>query len=169
MEEPKDQSPSSVQSAQSWSPDIFRAYEDGKHRRYNLLFAVNGGAFAVTKLFTELQLKAMAPPPAQAPEYFQILGNLHLWQLSLGMVWFNIIMILDIFTFGYNMRQLSKALFRWPGKLVLFVIGWLLAAGWTFVGFTKVELAYVTVAYLTSIVIVYFLLLFTKRDGHETL
>jgi hypothetical protein len=30
-------------------PD-FRAYEDGKHRRYELLFAVNGGAFAIAKL-----------------------------------------------------------------------------------------------------------------------
>jgi hypothetical protein len=33
-------------------PDIFRAYEEGKHRRYNLLFAVNGGAFAVAKLLS---------------------------------------------------------------------------------------------------------------------
>ena len=26
--------------------ESFKAYEDGKHRRYSLLFAVNGGAFA---------------------------------------------------------------------------------------------------------------------------
>jgi hypothetical protein len=34
-------------------PESFKAYEDGKHRRYNLLFAVNGGAFAVAKLFAD--------------------------------------------------------------------------------------------------------------------
>jgi hypothetical protein len=34
-------------------PESFKTYEDGKHRRYTLLFAVNGGAFAVAKLFTD--------------------------------------------------------------------------------------------------------------------
>jgi hypothetical protein len=28
-------------------PESFKAYEDGKHRRYSLLFAVNGGAFGL--------------------------------------------------------------------------------------------------------------------------
>jgi hypothetical protein len=32
---------------------LFKAYEDGKHRRCNLLFAVNGGAFTVAKLLGE--------------------------------------------------------------------------------------------------------------------
>jgi hypothetical protein len=30
--------------------DVNKAYEDGKHRRYGLLFAVNGGAFAIARL-----------------------------------------------------------------------------------------------------------------------
>jgi hypothetical protein len=34
----------------------FKAYENGKHRRYNLLFSVNSGAFAVAKLFTDPKL-----------------------------------------------------------------------------------------------------------------
>jgi hypothetical protein len=34
-------------------PDSFKYYEDGKHRRYSLLFAVNGGAFAIAKVFAE--------------------------------------------------------------------------------------------------------------------
>jgi hypothetical protein len=34
-----------------WKGEVFRAYEEGKHRRYNLLFAVNGGVFTVAKLF----------------------------------------------------------------------------------------------------------------------
>jgi hypothetical protein len=33
-------------------PAYFREYEDGKHRRYILLFAVNGGAFAIANLFS---------------------------------------------------------------------------------------------------------------------
>ena len=31
----------------------FKSYEEGKHRRYNLLFAVNGGAFAIAKVLVE--------------------------------------------------------------------------------------------------------------------
>lgn len=31
--------------------DGLRTYIDGKFKRYNILFAVNGGAFAVAKLF----------------------------------------------------------------------------------------------------------------------
>lgn len=29
---------------------VFSDYEQGKHRRYSLLFSVNGGAFAITQL-----------------------------------------------------------------------------------------------------------------------
>lgn len=32
--------------------ESFRAYEDGKHRRYSLLFAVNGGALAMSQSFS---------------------------------------------------------------------------------------------------------------------
>ncbi|MFL5492904.1 MAG: hypothetical protein ACJ8DC_00825, partial [Gemmatimonadales bacterium] len=53
-------------------PDSFKSYEDGKHRRYTLLFAVNGGAFAIAKLYAEKNAPA-------------VLGQLSLRELSLGM------------------------------------------------------------------------------------
>jgi hypothetical protein len=58
------------------------------------LFAVNGGAFAVAKLYTEC-----------SGEECEILGSLEVWHLSLGMALFTIVMVLDIFMFGENMRK----------------------------------------------------------------
>ena len=103
-------------------PESFRIYEDGKQRRYNLLFAVNGGAFALAKLIAN---KDPAP-----------FGDLKLSCLCYGMVAFTIVMGFDIFMFGRKMRKtyLPDA-FGWVGKTVLFAIsaliclGWLLAAG----------------------------------------
>ena len=34
-------------------PESFKTYEEGKHRRYTLLFAVNGGAFALAKFIAD--------------------------------------------------------------------------------------------------------------------
>jgi len=96
----------------------FKAYEDGKHRRYNLLFAVNGGAFAVAKLFTEATNAA-------------VLGNLTLRHLAFGLILFTIVMVVDIFMFGDNMRKTYvQNAFSWQGKMVLILIGFLLCAGW---------------------------------------
>lgn len=64
-------------------PESFKAYEDGKHRRYNLLFVVNGGAFAVAKFFADDKAAA-------------VIGNLTLRQLCFGMILFTIVMITDI-------------------------------------------------------------------------
>src|SRR5262245_27699664 len=85
-------------------PDSFKAYEDGKHRRYGLLFAVNGGAFAVAKIFSD-------------PHATGLLGHLTLRKLSFGMVLFTVVMVLDIFMFGEKMRctYLHDA-FGWQGK-----------------------------------------------------
>jgi hypothetical protein len=105
-------------------PESFKAYEDGKHRRYSLLFAVNGGAFAVGRLF----LDGKAVPG---------LGGLTLHRLSFGMIVFTIVMTLDIFMFGEKMRSAYFAdAFGWQGKVVLMVIGILLCAGWFFAGLT---------------------------------
>jgi hypothetical protein len=96
----------------------FKTYEDGKQRRYNLLFAVNGGAFAIAKLFADSKSTA-------------VLGNLTLQQLSLGMVMFSIVMIMDIFMFGVKMRKnYVKDAFHWQGKTVLLLIGLLICSGW---------------------------------------
>jgi hypothetical protein len=99
-------------------PESFKDYEDGKHRRYNLLFGVNGGAFAIAKLFADKNAAA-------------VLGNLTLHELSFGMILFTIVMVADIFMFGEKMRTtyLPDA-FGWQGKVVLLWIGLLLCAGW---------------------------------------
>ena len=39
--------------------DGIRTYIDGKMRRYNLLFTVNGGVFAIAQLLTDSQNKTM--------------------------------------------------------------------------------------------------------------
>jgi len=109
-------------------PECFTAYEDGKHRRYSLLFAVNGGAFAVAKLLSD-------------PETRTVLGGLSLSQLSVGMILFTSLMVVDIFLFGQNMRSTlpkdafdpngkTVAVFATPGKGVLILIGVLICAGW---------------------------------------
>src|SRR5262245_11741735 len=96
----------------------FKSYEDGKHRRYNLLFAVNGGAFAIAKLFAEKDAAV-------------VLGNLSLRHLSLGMILFTIVMVVDIFIFGAKMRATYLPdVFGWQGKVVLVLLGILICAGW---------------------------------------
>ena len=99
-------------------PEGFKAYEDGKHRRYSLLFAVNGGAFAVAKLFA-------------SEDAAKFLGNLTLRQLSFGMILFTVVMVADIFMFGEKMRTAYlPGAFAWQGKTVLVLTGVLICAGW---------------------------------------
>ena len=98
--------------------ESFKLYEDGKHRRYSLLFGVNGGAFAVARLFTDA-------------EAVSLLGNLTLGQLAIGMIIFTIVMTADIFVFGEKMRKTYlKDTFSEYGKAVLLLIGFLICAGW---------------------------------------
>ena len=96
--------------------DILKAYEQGKERRYKLLFAVNGGAFAIAKLVAD----------ESSPD----LGDLALWQISIGMILFTTLMVVDIFFFGQNMHRKDRDLFRPPGKLILFALGLLICTGW---------------------------------------
>jgi hypothetical protein len=105
--------------------DAFELYENGKHRRYSLLFSVNGGAFAIAKLLA-----------VQPGESSPVLGALSLSQLSVGMILFTAVMISDIFAFGLKMRKnyhLSDA-FGAQGKIVLLLLGILLSAGWFLAG-----------------------------------
>lgn len=95
----------------------FKAYEEGKHRRYNLLFSVNGGAFAVAKLFAQ-------------PNIGNVVGSLTVRQLSIGMALFTAVMSADIFMFGEKMQKYDADVFQWQGKLVLLLIGGLISAGW---------------------------------------
>jgi len=148
-------------------PDVREAYEQGKHRRYNLLFAVNGGAFAVAQLFfetTDLDRDVFRTFLGKLTvSNAAFLGDLQLWQLSLGMALFTIVMVLDIFMFGQNMRKIQNmrekrpalGLFGWQGKLVLILIGGLIVTGWTLVSFEGFLLLLLLIIYLDSIGIVY--------------
>ena len=113
-------------------PDSFKTYEDGKSRRYSLLFTVNGGAFAVAKLFPANNLCA-------------VLGGLTLFELSLGMILFTVLMTVDIFVFGEHMRGTvseeatgpagdTVPMFGTVGKVILLLLGSLICLGWFLVG-----------------------------------
>jgi hypothetical protein len=109
--------------------DGLELYETGKHRRYNLLFSVNGAAFAIAKLLVD---------PARESV---VLGGLTLSRLSLGMILFSAVMVADIFMFGSKMRNVLErgggvGVFGLPGQVVLVLIGFLIAAGWFLVGFS---------------------------------
>lgn len=119
-------------SQREFDKDLFKAYEDGKHRRYSLMFAVNGGAFAVARLLGE-----KGNPVA---------GDLTLRHLAVGMILFTTIMSFDILTFGLRMRKqwktsvpdlqkpsILEGLFALPGWIVLTSIWLLISAGWLFV------------------------------------
>jgi hypothetical protein len=62
--------------------DAYTLYEAGKKRRYDLLFAVNGGAFAIAQLLNNSPDKP--------------LGGLSLPDLAIGMAVFTILMVWDI-------------------------------------------------------------------------
>jgi len=100
--------------------DKLTLYEDGKHRRYTLLFSVNGGAFAIAKLLVGAEGK-----PAT------VLGQLTLPELSWGMILFTAFMVADIYAFGYKMRKnFALKVFATIGKVVLISIGLLICCGW---------------------------------------
>jgi hypothetical protein len=99
-------------------------YENGKHRRYTLLFTVNGGAFAIARLIT-----------GEPGKPGVVLGGLTLAKLSLGMIAFTALMTLDIYLFGEKMRKsFLEQDFGEQGKVVLFCIAALLCAGWLLAG-----------------------------------
>jgi len=103
-------------------PESFKTYEEGKHRRYTLLFAVNGGAFALAQFIA-------GRDPSSAS-----LGGLKLSYLCYGMALFTIVMSMDIFMFGQKMRRIYLPdAFGWQGKIVLMLIGALICAGWVLV------------------------------------
>jgi hypothetical protein len=111
--------------------DAYTLYEAGKKRRYDLLFAVNGGAFAIAKLLASDGDKLLASSD------YKVLGSLSLLHLSIGMILFTILMCFDIFKFGENMRDryLYGAVFGHPGQIVLVLLGALICLGWLFAAF----------------------------------
>lgn len=105
--------------------DRLTLYENGKHRRYSLLFAVNGGAFAVAKLLN-----------GGDGTHAVVLGRLTLTQLCVGMILFTFIMTVDIYYFGYRTKIADRSVevFTPIGQAVLIAIGVLICAGWGLAG-----------------------------------
>jgi hypothetical protein len=95
----------------------FADYESGKRRRYELLFAVNGGAYG---------LVTWAIDKLSAAEF----GGLTLQHVAIGMAGFTAIMCLDLFAFGLGFA----AYFGRPGRLVIVAMGTVLMAGWFLAG-----------------------------------
>jgi hypothetical protein len=108
--------------------EIFKFYEDGKHRRYTLLFSVNGAVLAIAKGWSDQGDK--------------VLAGLTLQKLSIGMIVFVIVMGIDIWVFGDRMRSQSgdtaldpqHGIFSYWGRFVLVMICALMVFGWGLAG-----------------------------------
>jgi hypothetical protein len=121
---PSPQKTSVDEPARPTLTDLLKLYEDGKHRRYTLLFTVNGGAFAVAKLMTQNGTKNAI-----------VLGALTLGELSLGLILMTAIMVVDIYAFGDKMsKATNRETFGRVGKIVLILLGSLIILGWSLMG-----------------------------------
>ena len=110
--------------------DAYTLYEEGKKRRYSLLFTFNGGAFAIAKLLTSSDNKLL--PSSD----YKVLGHLSLTHLAIGMILFTALMCFDIFKFGENMRDRHLGeVFGRPGQIVLVLLGILIGLGWLLAAF----------------------------------
>jgi hypothetical protein len=108
-----------------------QTYIDGKMKRYNLLFAVNGGAFALAKFMKS--------------DGDRVLGGLELWQIALGAIIFTVLMTIDIWLFAKNIKGVlvredpvfENKMFGRFGKIILVSLCVILILGWVLAGFTK--------------------------------
>ncbi|MBC1195378.1 hypothetical protein H0901_08875 [Microcystis aeruginosa BLCCF158] len=98
--------------------DAYTLYGSGKKRRYGLLFLVNRGAFAISRFLTTSDNN--------------VLGDLSLAHLAIGMEIFTILMVWDIYAFGEKMRDryLNGIVFGSQGQSVLTLLGFLIVLGW---------------------------------------
>ncbi len=107
--------------------DGLRTYIDGKMRRYNLLFTVNGGTFAIARLMAD-------------PQNEKILGGLTLQTLAVGAAAFTFLMCLDIWYWGDMIRRDffgGSQVFGRPGRVILVTLGALLITGWLLAAFGR--------------------------------
>lgn len=109
----KEESP--LPNQKTFNKEVVAAYEDGKHRRYGLLFAVNGGALAIGRIVV-----------SGSESEKIVLGGLKIWMLGIAMAIFSVVMTYDIWKFGERMRLFDETLFGPPGRRVLLLIGTLL-------------------------------------------
>jgi hypothetical protein len=73
-------------------------YENGKERRYKLLFAINGGAYALVGFLMD-KAKAGDNPPIAVWTFVLI---------PIALIFYTWVMGLDIHAFGKNMHKLSR-------------------------------------------------------------
>lgn len=109
--------------------DGLGTYIDGKMKRYSLLFAVNGGAFAIAKLLGESQGK-------------KVIGGLTLQALAVGAIIFTLLMWRDIYLFGEMMRTKffgGTLVFEKGGKRILAALSLLLISGWLLAAFWPIK------------------------------
>jgi hypothetical protein len=100
-------------------------YLEGKMKRYNLMFAVNGGAFAVAKLIAKGGDR---------------IGGLTFRELAIGACVFTVLMTTDIWFWGQMMRTeffggKTVTVFTWVGKGILLLLTLLLILGWALAAF----------------------------------
>jgi hypothetical protein len=95
-----------------FASDEYRVYQDGKARRYALLFSVNGGALAILQFATEID----------SADLFSA--------MPYGLIVFTAAMFIDIWAFGSALHQEIEQAFGRIGRLVLIMICGLIIAGW---------------------------------------
>ena len=105
--------------------DALKAYTNGKMQRYTLLFAVNGGAFAVGQFVLG----------ADAAKMVAVLPIRH---LADGAIIYTALMTVDIWLYGQMMREkfVGSDAFTVAGKALLLLISVLLMGGWFLVSLT---------------------------------
>ena len=111
--------------------DAVKIYEDGKHRRYSLLFAVNGAVAAIAKVGN-----GAGADQDQALDWVPD----HLL-FRLGMIVFTLLMFFNIWIFGQRIREAvgddakgrRYGTFSIVGKIVLGGCCALIIAGWAFI------------------------------------
>ena len=141
-ESAKDQKPSP--SALGNFREIYGLYENGKGRRYNLLFAVNGGALAILKGIGDAATTAIAAKTTDASSTIamDLRGEaaFSFTAASIGMMLFVLIMTVDIWMFGQRIREEALKFgiegapvpFGEVGKAVLLLNAALLIGAWHF-------------------------------------
>ena len=117
-------------------------YIDGKLKRLNLLFAVNGGAFAIAKLALESKDGLLVP--------YQY--------LAVGAILFTIIMVCDTWLWARMMKRtwLHTYGFTIWGKCILASLGLLIIAAWSYVGLRNWALPILLICTAAGVVAVVF-------------
>lgn len=120
-------------------------YIDGKMKRYNLMFAVNGGTFALAQIFSESKYS---------------LGKLNLTHMAIGAIAFTFLMWFDIWLWGESIRighLKGKQVFQPPGKAILSLLASLLILGWLFAVFDwpTIVVVFSSLAILGAVLVYY--------------